>query len=166
MFWYVARCKSGSANKLVKALNRQENMKAFIPKSERWFGRGGHERKFLIKELYPDYVFIKSSLDKENFDKRFKEFFKSISGLIDILEYEDVYPLNKEEQVLLEKLLGGSDVIKHTTGIVEERRFVPTDGPLVGLEDKIKKVDKHNRIAILDTDILIGKLMVAIDIVY
>lgn len=166
MFWYVARCKSGNAGKLVSALNRQGEMNAFIPKNERWRGRGGHELKFLIKELYPDYVFIKSKLDKESFGKRFKEFFKSIKGLIDLLEYEDVYPLNIEEQELLEKLLGDSDVIRHTTGKVVERRFVPTDGPLVGLEDKIKKVDKHNRVATLDSDILTGKLMVAINIIY
>ena len=43
------------------------------------------------------------------------------------------------------------------------RRFVPTDGPLVGLEDMIKKVDKYRRFATLDTEILTGKLLVAID---
>lgn len=166
MFWYVARCKSGSANKLVKALNRQENMKAFIPKSERWFGRQGKTIEFIVKELYPDYVFIKSNLDIETFDKRFKEYFKTVSGLVDLIEYKDTYPLTNNEQVLLKKLLDNTDTIKHTKGIVIDRKFVPTDGPLVGLENMIKKVDKHRRIATLDTSILTGKLMVAIEIEY
>ena len=47
-----------------------------------------------------------------------------------------------------------------------DRRFVPTDGPLVGLEDMIKKVDKHRRMATLDTEILTGKLMLAIEFDY
>lgn len=166
MFWYVARCKSGSANKLVRALNRQENMKAFIPKSERWFGRQGKTIEFIVKELYPDYVFIKSNLDIETFDKRFKEYFKTVSGLVDLLEYKDTYPLTSNEQVLFKKLLDNTDTIKHTKGIVIDRKFVPTDGPLVGLENMIKKVDKHRRIATLDTSILTGKLMVAIEIDY
>lgn len=163
MFWYVARCKTGRTKKLVSTLNKQDYMSAFIPQNERWFGRGGKKIKFLIKELYPDYVFIKSDLDKESFDKRFKEFFKSINGLVDLLEYEEVYPLSSEEQLLLEKLLDGGHMIKHTDGVIVDKRFVPTSGPLVGLEDMIKKVDKHNRTATLDTEILFGKLMVAID---
>lgn len=166
MFWYVARCKTGRTKKLVNALNKQDYMSAFIPQNERCFGRRGKTIKFLIKELYPDYVFIKSDLDKDSFDKRFKEFFKSISGLVDLLEYADVYPLNNEEQLLLEKLLDGGHVIKHTDGVIVDRRFVPTNGPLVGLEDMIKKVDKHNRTATLDTEIFFGKLIVAIDFEY
>lgn len=163
MFWYIAHVKSGFATKLVSVLNKQENMEAFIPKSERWFGRQGKTIEFIVKELYPDYVFIKSNLDIETFDKRFKEYFKTVSGLVDLLEYKDTYPLTNNEQVLLEKLLDNTDTIKHTKGIVIDRKFVPTDGPLVGLEDMIKKVDKYRRYATLDTEILTGKLLVAID---
>ena len=166
MYWYVARCKTGRTKKLVSTLNKQVNMNAFIPKSERWFGRQGKTIEFVVKELYPDYVFIKSNLDKETFVERFKEYFKTIRGLVDLLEYKDTYPLTSNEQVLLEKLLDNTDTIKHTKGIVVDRRFVPTDGPLVGLEDMIKKVDKHRRMATLDTEILTGKLMLAIEFDY
>lgn len=166
VFWYVARCKAGKTKKLVSTLNKQANMNAFIPKSERWFGRQGKTIEFVVKELYPDYVFIKSNLDIENFDKRFKKYFKTISGLVDLLEYKDTYPLTSNEQVLLEKLLGNADTIKHTKGIIVNQRFVPTDDPLVGLEDMIKKVDKHRRIATLDTKIFTGKLMAAIEFEY
>ena len=101
MYWYVARCKTGRTKKLVSTLNKQVNMNAFIPKSERWFGRQGKTKEFVVKELYPDYVFIKSNLDKETFDERFKEYFKTIRGLVDLLEYKDTYPLTSNEQVLL-----------------------------------------------------------------
>lgn len=73
-------------------------------------------------------------------DEQFKEYFKTINGLVDLLEYKDTYPLISEEQFLLEKLLDNTDTIKHTKGVIVNRRFVPTDGPLVGLEDMIKKL--------------------------
>lgn len=163
MYWYAARCKTGRTEKLVSALNKQENMYAFMPKSERYFGRNGQLVKFVVKEIYPDYIFIKSNLDQEAFDEQFKEYFKTINGFVDLLEYKNTYPLTSEEQLLLEKLLDNTDTIKHTKGMIVDRRFVPTDGPLVGLEDMIKKVDKHRRFATLDTEILTGKLFVAID---
>lgn len=162
MYWYVARCKTGRTKKLVSTLNKQVNMNAFIPKSERCFGRW-ETAEFIVKEIYPDYVFIKSDLDQEAFDEQFKEYFKTINGLVDLLEYKDTYPLTSEEQSLLEKLLDNTDTVKHTKGVIVDRRFVPTDGPLVGLEDMIKKVDKYRRFATLDTEILTGKLLVAID---
>ena len=162
MYWYIARCKTGRTKKLVSTLNKQVNMNAFIPKSERCFGRG-ETAEFIVKEIYPDHVFIKSDLDQEAFDEQFKEYFKMINGLVGLLEYKDTYPLTSEEQSLLEKLLDNTDTIKHTKGVIVDRRFVPTDGPLVGLEDMIKKVDKYRRYATLDTEILTGKLLVAID---
>ena len=76
MYWYVARCKTGRTKKLVSTLNKQVNMNAFIPKSERCFGRG-ETAEFIVKEIYLDYVFIKSDLDQEAFDEQFKEYFIS-----------------------------------------------------------------------------------------
>ena len=48
MYWYVARCKTGRTKKLVSTLNKQVNMNAFIPKSERCFGRG-ETAEFIVK---------------------------------------------------------------------------------------------------------------------
>ncbi len=165
MFWYVAHVKSGSAKKLVKSLNRQKNIEAFIPKKEKWFGRGKIKDTYIIQELYPDYVFIKSKLNKDEFNKMFKEFFCTIDGLIELLDYEDVYPLSQNEQMLLEKLFDNEHVIRHSEGENINSRFVALSGPLKGLEDKIVKVNRHNRFAILDCHILSGQLMVAINVV-
>ncbi|MFQ7174259.1 MAG: transcription termination/antitermination NusG family protein [Thomasclavelia ramosa] len=73
MYWYIAHVKIGQANKLVSSLNKQENIEAFIPKKEQWY-RARDKRTYVIKELYPDYVFIKSKLNKDEFDKKFKVF--------------------------------------------------------------------------------------------
>lgn len=165
MFWYVAHVKNNHAKQLVTALNRQEDIEAFIPKKERWFGRGKIRNSYIIQELYPDYVFIKSKLNKEEFDKMFKEFFHTIDGLIELLHNEDVSPLSSDEQVLLEKLFDNGHVIRHTVGESINSRFVAISGPLKGLEDKIVKVNRHNRFAILDCGIFTGKFTVAVNVV-
>lgn len=165
MFWYVARCKSGNAGKLVSALNRQGEMNAFIPKNERWRGRGGHELKFLIKELYPDYVFIKSKLDKDEFANQFKKLFETIEGLIELINYKDVYPLTFDEQLFLEKLFNGRHIIRHSVGDSINSRFVASSGPLKGLENKIVKVDRHKRVVILDCNLFNRQFTVAAEVV-
>lgn len=165
MFWYIAHVKNGNTKKLVTALNRQNDLEAFIPKKEKWFGRGKVKNTYIIQELYPDYVFIKSILNKDEFSNLFKEFFHTIDGLIELLDYEDVYPLNQDEQVILEKLFNNEHVIRCTEGESINSRFVAISGPLKGLEDKIVKVNRHNRFALLDCGIFAGKFTVPVNVV-
>lgn len=164
MYWYIAHVKTGQANKLVSSLNKQENIEAFIPKKEQWY-RARDKRTYVIKELYPDYVFIKSKLNKDEFDKKFKVFFRTIKGLIELLDYQDIYPLTLDEQSFLEKLFDGGYVIKHTLGNIINSRFNAIKGPLIGLEDKIIKLNRHDRFVTLDCTIFNGKFNVAIEMV-
>ena len=82
-----------------------------------------------------------------------------------MIDYKDVYPLTFEEQSFLEKLFDGGHVIKHTLGININSRFKAIKGPLIGLEDKIIKLNKHHRIATLDSSIFNGRFNVAIEMV-
>lgn len=164
MFWYIAHVKAGMTEKLMNALNRHENIDAFIPKKERWSRGGKGGRGYSIMELYPDYVFIKSKFDKDEFNKEFKQYFESMNGLVEVLDYDDVYALSRDEQELLEKLFNGGDVIKHTVGKNIDSGFLPVEGPLKGLEDRIIKVNRHDRYALLDCSIFTGHLMVGIDV--
>ena len=77
MYWYVARCKTGRTKKLVSTLNKQVNMNAFIPKSERCFGRG-ETAQFIVKEIYPDYVFIRVILIKKLLMNNLKSILKRL----------------------------------------------------------------------------------------
>lgn len=165
MFWYIAHVKNGNTKKLVTALNRQKDLEAFIPKKEKWFGRGKVKDSYIIQDLYPDYVFIKSKLNKDEFNKVFKEFFYTIDGLVELLDYEDVYPLNLDEQLLLEKLFDDGHIIRCTVGESIDSKFVALSGPLKGLEDKIVKVNRHNRFATLDCGLFIGKFTVPVNVV-
>lgn len=163
MFWYVAHVKNGFATKLVSILNGQENIVAFIPKKEKWFRGRENGSSYYTVELYPDYVFIKSNLNKEKFKEVFEVFFKTISGLVELLNYDDVYPMSRSEQDLFEQLFDGCHVIKRTLGKRVDSRFSPLSGPLRGLEDKIMKVNRHDHCAFLNFEILNNKMILAIE---
>ena len=75
MYWYVTRCKTGEL-KTFSTLNKQVNMNAFIPKNERCLVEETAE--FIVKEIYPDYVFIKSDLDQEAFTNNLKSILKRL----------------------------------------------------------------------------------------
>lgn len=163
MFWYVAHVKNGFATKIVTVLNNQENIEAFIPKKEMWFHGRESKSSYTTVELYPDYVFIKSKLNKEEFNMLFKEFFRTIAGLVEVLDYDNVYPLSKDEQYLLERLFNDHYVIERTLGKRVNTRFLPVSGPLIGLGDKITKVNRHKRCALLDFEVISNKMILAIE---
>lgn len=80
MFWYVLHTKQAANQKLLEAINRCEDMHGFMPMIENWFqGKGIREDQ--LKSLYPNYIFIKSSLDEEALQEKYKEFFQAIQGL-------------------------------------------------------------------------------------
>lgn len=163
MYWYVVHVKLERSSKLVSFFNQQNNTKAFIPKMERWYNIKG-KKDYIIKDLYPDYVFIKSEMDQLEFNKKFKGFFKAIDGFAQLLELEDVYVLKTEEQILMERLLDNKNIIRHSVGNIVNSKLIVEEGPLVNLENKVIKIDRHKRLAILKSDFF-NKITVPLEVV-
>lgn len=155
--WYVIHVIAGRESQLIRFFNNQNDTIAFIPKLEKWYSIKG-KKSYILQDLYPDYVFVKSSLNKKQFDEVYKEFFKSIGGFALLLEYDEVTALTKPEQDLMERMLQGSDVIRHSDGNITNKVLKIDSGPLMGMEHEIKKIDRHKRLAFLDCHFL-GKLM-------
>lgn len=164
MYWYIAHVNANRANKLVKFFNDQKNTWAFIPKMEKWYSMKG-VKDYVIKDLYPDYIFIKSPLNMEEFNERFKSFFKSVDSIAQLLEYDDVYSLNESEQELMERLFGDGYIIRHSVGNIVNSQLIVDKGPLVNLEDKVIKINRHHRIATLKTELFNNKLVVPLEVV-
>ncbi|NCC55874.1 MAG: hypothetical protein EOM11_10435 [Erysipelotrichia bacterium] len=66
-----------------------------------------------------------------------------------MLDYDEVYALNEEEQLLMEKLFNQESVIKHSIGNIVDSKLIVDSGPLMNLEDKVVKIDRHKRTATL-----------------
>lgn len=163
MHWYIVHIKLERSSKLVKFFNQQNNTIAFVPKMERWYNIKG-KKNYIIKDLYPDYVFIKSEMDQLEFNERFKEFFKSIDGIAQLLEFKDVYVLKTEEQILMERLLDNKNIIRHSVGNIVDSKLIVEKGPLVNLENKVIKIDRHQRLAVLKSDFF-NKITVPLEVV-
>lgn len=153
MYWYIIYSKQNSYKQLLDILNRQEDLYAFIPKIEKWFKCSGFA-KYELKDMYPGYIFIKSSLDEEHFKAKYEDMLKSMNRLAQLLEKDDYIALKKDEVQLLSSFLNQQDIIVHSQGEYEGNDLKIVDGPLCGLESKIKKINRHKRIARVDCHLL------------
>lgn len=77
-------------------------------------------------------------------------------------------PLAKDETAWIDSLTHtGHRVIEISSGVIVNERVIVNEGPLVGLEGLIKKVDRHKRLAYLEVRILgrVKTIVVGLDIV-
>ena len=56
MFWYVVDRKIHKDDNLVTFLNKQEGIRAFVPKIEKWYSVRG-VKDYIVKDLYPDHSY-------------------------------------------------------------------------------------------------------------
>ena len=76
MFWYVVDRKIHKDDNLVTFLNKQEGIRAFVPKIEKWYSVRG-VKDYIVKDLYPDHMFIVTDMGKDLLFEEYKELFHS-----------------------------------------------------------------------------------------
>lgn len=114
-------------------------------------------------KLFPGYVFF----DTEEIDNLFGRL-KSIKEMTNILKTGDEFvPLNEREEILLKKLTDKDYNVQLSLGYIEGDRVVITEGPMMGLEGLIKKINRHKKYAVLETEFFdnITEITVGLEIV-
>lgn len=100
--------------------------------------------------MFPSYVFVESDLDHLDFSQLLYEIKTRKEGIIKELKYaDDISALYESEIAYLKGLLNQENVLKLSTGFIENDKIIITDGPLIGYESQIIKIDRHKRKAIL-----------------
>lgn len=163
MCWNIIHIKNGKCQEVLDYFNAQKEVHAFKPMIEKWFS-SSFKKEYQKVEMYPDYIFINSSLSHEEFNEKFHDVFLSIDGFAKLMKYDDIVPLDKREEDFLDKMLDGSDTIKHSIGRMVDSILVVEQGPLVGMEDMIKKTNRHKRLAFVDGGIL-GLMKIPLEVV-
>ena len=158
MNWYVIFVTKNKIDELMVYFNNQPSMNAFIPKIEKLMSKEG-EKGFIEVPMFPDYLFIKTSLSEQEFNELTKEIEKQLDSTIKILqdETQTVFSLTTQEKRLLESLLDDDYLIKHSTGVIVDSKLIIQEGPLIGKEELIRKIDRHKRLAFLHN--ICGRLM-------
>ena len=114
--------------------------------------------------LFPGYIFYET---EEVGD--LKERLKKVIDVTKLLQSDNyVLPLSSEEEVLLYKLCGKEHVLDISTGYFEGQSVRVISGPLMGQEARIRKIDRHKRIAHIEIELLHRKLelTVGLEIIY
>lgn len=163
MFWYVVDTKLNSNTKMLDFLNRQENVEAFIPKVEKWFKCTEFE-EFQLKEMYPGYIFIKTTLNEESFKEKYAGLFQTVERLGKVIEKDEFIALRDNEMNILSKLFDDSNAIRHSQGKYNGNDLEIFSGPLKGLEKNIKKINRHKRIAKVGFEILDQEMLLPLEV--
>lgn len=105
--------------------------------------------------MFPGYIFI----DTDN-PKKVYEGLKNIPGLTKILGRENDYfiPIEIKEQLFLASLIDEKFDLNMSNGLIVDDSIIITDGPLIGKEATIKKIDRHKRTALVSIE-MFGRAM-------
>ena len=102
------------------------------------------------KTMFPGYIFCET----DHPDKLIM-YLKHVVGMTRLLGIDgEIVPLTDTETEFLKKLGGKDHVVDVSEGIKEGSRIICSDGPLMGLESTIVKVDRHKRKACIEMEFL------------
>ena len=62
--------------------------------------------------------------------------------------------MKENERINWEKLLDSRNCIVGSEGLIEGDEIQITSGPLIGMESKIKKINRHMREAVVETEMI------------
>ncbi|MDD6072358.1 MAG: transcription termination/antitermination NusG family protein [Clostridiales bacterium] len=147
--WYVLFSRIEKQWQLCSLLC-EEGVHAFLPVME-YYRR---DKKELDKKpMFPGYVFVRSEMNQEEFDRFLDSMEGRRWGFIRQLKDEGRAALTEEERDFFRTLLDETGEAKMSYGYLDGNgRAVITHGPLAGFEKLIKKTDRHNHLAYLSFD--------------
>lgn len=150
--WYVVQTISGreqaSIEKCRNALPGEIAMRIFSPvcQFEKLFKR---EWKIEAGIAFPGYVFIESESPE-----RLEKELRNISSVVTpVCIGGGFYPIRKEEEEMLLHMMDENNCIRTSVGYQVDQKLIVRSGPLSGLEEHVKWIDRHKRVA--DVEILL-----------
>ncbi len=170
-YWYsVLFTRTEKQNELLNVLQEafpKDRGRIFAPRLEYWVRK---IKAIGIKPLFPGYIFIYTDMTRQELHEFIWEgkmgimtFVRELSlatakdagdNVFDpagkLHQYETISDLTEEEVTFLETMLDEDGVEKMSVGYKEGSRVVVVEGPLKTHEDKILRIDRHNRLATLD----------------
>ena len=163
--YYVIQVKTGKEETMIEDIKKQlknlSNYDVFAP-----YRKALRKYKGVMKEIkercFPGYVFVNTDKPKELFEALYWT-----PGFTKLLGREGLtnnfVPLDKDESRMIDILYSqNSDHVTEISNIeVKEGQIIKVlDGPLLGLETQIKKVNVHKRMVAIEF-MMCGRLVEA-----
>ena len=149
--WYVIWVETGKEHKVRGVL---ENLvpadtyeKIVIPEKAIQKKVKGQWRK-VQSVLFPGYLFVVAE-DITEFAAALNE----VPEFTKMLKSGDVISaIHPKEEAVLERLVEKDEMVDMSYGIIENDRVQILEGPLMGMEGLVKKINRHKRIAVLEME--------------
>ena len=171
-WWYVLFVRTNTEKRVVSDIadfakvNKLSNeIEAFVPESEVYYRNKKCRdigKQYKKRPLFPGYVFIETDMDSQSFIKNFVRYIHSSADVIKLLRYGENgdIALTEDERKRFEYLFKGKRCVEHSQGYIEGDKVVITMGPLKGNEGSITYINRHNRYAIIDSEMFCKKISV------
>ncbi len=162
--WYIVYVVTGSENKTKEFFN-DNGFNSFIPYKEKIHSING-QKEIVKKVLFPSYVFVKSDLLYVEFSEKINKLLAKKNYIIKQLRHDllGTPALSDEEQKVFEKLFDHDNVICHSMGVILNDKVIITEGPLIGYESNIIKINRHKRECTLLIDFLNEQRLITVSL--
>jgi transcriptional antiterminator NusG len=155
MSYYAIQVKTRSEEKyirLFRALHPEITLPLHFPRRQMDLRRKGVIRKS-VRAIFPGYIFIE--LEEEDDILNYHWSFRRTDGFFRFLRSnQNISPLAGQDlELVLHFIKAGPVTGKSTAYLDENARIVVTEGPLMGLEGRIVKVDKRKGRAKIKLDL-------------
>ena len=154
MALYVLQVTGGQEDRVAKMIDKYVSegivRECFIPRYEAMRRmRGGWHK--CVETLVVGYLFV--DCDDPG---ALSEQLRRVPAFTRLLGNDDIFiPLNADEVSWLNAFTDtGNRVVRMSEGVIEGDKVIVLNGPLMGHEGMISKIDRHRRIAYLDIHIL------------
>lgn len=161
MNWYVIFTLSRKTKRILSNLNTKKELEAFIPEYEVCHR---YTKEIKIKPMFDNYIFVRTSLNQQEFNNLLYKMKDDNDGLIKQLKNNETSTLTDKEIEFFNLVLDRHHVVRLSHGYQEDGKTHVIDGPLVAYENHIVKVDKHNCCAFLDLIFFDRRIKLGIDI--
>lgn len=148
--WYLVHAPNGKERETCEKVRRiipHELMQdAFVMQKEFWFKRDG-AWSLQTKPMYKEYFFV-ATRDAAQLDKALAQlsFGCRIAG-----SRERAYaPMPDDAQDWYRSVLDDDGVVRNSVARIEDGVLHIEQGPLVGQEARVKKIDRHKRWCLVD----------------
>jgi transcriptional antiterminator NusG len=157
--WCVLFVKTGAEEKLRERVISSVEVSLispFIITKEKYFRKSSEDRGFRKNICFPGYLFIETDLPAEKLVESIQEVIQHTKGIYQLLSYTDTKDIfiRERELFMLKRLCDGNACIKNSVGLIIGDMIRISSGPLAGMESIIKKIDRHERSAIIELDVL------------
>ena len=174
MAWYALFVMTGYEHEVANVISRSwrvDGLKPFVPMFDARFRKAGvvlsEKRRWI-----PGYVFLESEMSGLDFYLKIKPYVSCTDKALKLLRYsnshiDSSFEIQEGDRAFLDKFLNEEECIEMSHGYIKGSSIVVTNGPLVGLEGLIKKVNRHKMLATIEASIFgdIRELTIGLEII-